>query len=257
MGPRSDKRWRAALGALLCLLALTPIASAATAGQSVTPLTSVKVIQCQRGSTAAERVATFRGGMRQTSGATRLSIRFSLQESVGGARYKSIQAPGLGVWRKSRTGVGAFAYRQKVRALADGSAYRVIVEYRWQNAAGVVLKRTKRRSHSCRQTGPLPNLKVQRIGGKAVEGAPGRTRYAVTVFNNGTAAAPASAIELTVNGIGAGRMTVPPLAIGQISRVFIEGPKCTDAVAAEADPDALIQEANEIDNDRSAACPAS
>ena len=257
MGHRPDKRWRAALGALLCLLALTPIASAATAGSSAAPLTTVKVVQCQRGPTAAERVATFRAGMRRTPGATKLSVRFSLQASVGGARYTPIQAPGLGVWRKSRTGVGAFAYRQKVRALADGSAYRVIVDYRWQDSTGAVLKRVKRRSHACRQTGPLPNLKVQRIGGKPVDGAPDRTLYAVTVINNGTAPAPNSAIELTVNGIAAGRKVVPPLIVGQITRVFLEGPKCTDGVAAEADPDAVIQEANEIDNDRAAACPAS
>jgi hypothetical protein len=233
------------------------MAAAATEGTAAAPLTSVKVVQCQRGATPAERVATFRAGMRRVPAATKLAMRFTLQESVGGARYKPIVAPGLGVWRKSRLGVGAFAYRQKVRALADGSAYRVFVDYRWQDATGAVLKRAKRRSHSCRQTGPLPNLKVQRIGGKAVDGAPNKTRYAVTVINNGTAPAPASAVELTVNGIAAGRQVMAPLAVGQISRVFIEGPKCTDDVAAEVDPDALVREADEVDNDRTTACPVS
>lgn len=250
-----------ALIALLCALALCPTATAQAAGPTVArptaagPLTSVKVVRCRRGAAAADRVATFRAGMRQIARSRRLSVRFNLQESVGGARYRNVTAPGLGVWRRSRSGVGAFAYRQKVKALAEGSAYRVVVHYRWQNARGTVLKTTKRRSRACRQTGALPNLRVQRIGGKPLEGASDRTRYVINVINAGNAPSPAAGLELTVNGTTAGRSAVPALAVGQITRVFIAGPNCSRGVGAEVDPDARIREANEVDNDLSAACP--
>lgn len=268
MGTDSEHSYRAAALALIALFcapalglagaakAAAPAPAPAAAPKAPAPLTAVKVTQCRRGPTAAERVVTFRAGMQRISRSTRLSVRFKLQESVGGARYRYVKAPGLGMWRNSRAGVGAFAYRQKVKALADGSSYRVVVNYRWQGARGAVLKTAKRRSRACHQNGPLPNLRVQRIGGKPVAGSPGRTRYAVTVFNAGTAASPAAGVELAVDGTAAGRSTVPALAVGQITRVFIEGPKCSSGVGAQVDPEGLVREASEVDNGRSAACPA-
>jgi hypothetical protein len=250
---------RAAVLAALCAcfaLSVPAAAGASAPPASASSLATVKVIGCQRGADASQRVATFRAGMRRIPGASRLSVRFKLQESVAGGAYRFVKAPGIGVWRNSRPGVVAFAYRQKVRALAQGSAYRVWVSYRWQNAEHEVLKRTKRRSRACRQTDPLPNLRIQRIGGKAVLGAPDRTSYAVTVINSGTASSPAAALALTVDGSKTVRATVGALAPGQITRVLLEGPKCSSGVSAEVDPDALVQEASEVDNDRSAPCPA-
>ena len=89
------------------------------------------MVECFRGLTADQRQATFRAGMLKQRGTSRMSVRFTLEESVAGGRYKAVSAPGLGVWRKSRAGVRAFAYRQRVKALAEGSAYRVKIQYRW------------------------------------------------------------------------------------------------------------------------------
>ena len=140
-----------------------------------------------------------------------MSVRFTLEESVAGGRYRAVTAPGLGVWRKSRAGVRAFAYRQRVKALAEGSAYRVKVQYRWHRRDGSVVKTAQRRSKACRQTDPLPNLRVQRIGGRAA-GAPGKVRYGISVSNRGAAPAPATRVLLWVDGVVAGRVAVPPLA---------------------------------------------
>lgn len=265
MGLGTEHSHHAALIALLgavalCFTGAAQAADPAPGAQApavAAPLTNVKVVQCRRGPTAADRVVVFRAEMRRIPRSVRLSVRLRLQESVRGARYRFVKAPGLGVWRSSHAGVGAFAYRQKVKALADGSAYRVVVGYRWQNARGEVLKRARRQSGACHQTEPLPNLRVQRIGGKPVAGFPGRTQYAVSVFNAGTAASPATELELTVDGTAAGRSAVPALAVGQIARVLIEGPKCSGNLGAEVDPDALVHEASEIDNGRSAPCPMS
>lgn len=231
----------------------------AGAGQAATPraaasLTSAKVVECNRGATAEERLATFRAGMVKVKGTTRMSVRLTLEESVAGGRYQAISAPGLGVWRKSRKRVRAFAYRQRVKALAEGSAYRVKVQYRWHGRNGDVLKTSQRRSRSCRQTDPLPNLRVQRIGGRAAD-APGKVRYGISVSNRGAVPAPASRVLLWVDGVVAGRAAVPPLASGEVTRVFVVGPKCGTGVGAQADTDRIVRESDETDNVRSAGCP--
>lgn len=242
--------------------ALAAAAVGSAAGQGATPaapeaavtLTSAKVVECSRGLTAEQRLATFRAGMVKVRGASRMSVRLTLEESVAGGRYRTAAAPGLGVWRKSRAGVRAFAYRQRVKALAEGSAYRVRVQYRWHKRDGSVFKTAQRRSKACRQTDPLPNLRVQRIGGRAAD-APNEVRYGISVINRGAAPAPATRVLLWVDGVVAGRAAVPPLAAGQVGRVFVTGPKCSTGVGAQADTDLAVRESDETDNVRAAACP--
>ena len=240
--------------AAITAAALTAGLIAAPAGQAAT-LTSAKVVECFRGPTADQRQATFRAGMLKQPGTSRMSVRFTLEESVAGGRYKAVTAPGLGVWRKSRAGVRAFAYRQRVKALAEGSAYRVRVQYRWHKRDGSVLATAQRRSKACRQTDPLPNLRVQRIGGQAAA-APGKVRYGISVSNRGAAPAPATRVLLWVDGVVAGRVAVPPLAAGQVTRVFLTGPRCGIGVGAQADTGQIVRESDETDNVRSAACPS-
>ena len=121
------------------------------AGQAAAPgrrrLTSAKVVECTRGPTADQRQATFRAGMVKVArhvadvGALHARGERGRRRATG-----PCTAPGLGVWRTSRTGVRAFAYRQRVKALAEGSAYRVKVQYRWHGRDGSVLKTAQRRS---------------------------------------------------------------------------------------------------------------
>jgi CARDB protein len=236
--------------------AMAPGLIGAPAGQAATPSTSAKVVECFRGPTAEQRQATFRAGMAKVAGTSRMSVRLTLEESVAGGPFKAVSAPGLGVWRKSRTGVRAFAYRQRVKALAEGSAYRVRIQYRWHKRDGSVFKTAQRRSKACRQTDPLPNLRVQRIGGRAAD-APGRVRYAISVSNRGAAPAPATRVLLWVDGVVAGRAAVPPLAAGQNAIVFLIGSKCDTGLGAQADSDQIVRESDETDNVRSAACPTS
>lgn len=244
----------------LALVASTSVCSGAVALAAPAPTAeaarvSVKVTTCSKGQAAADRTAVFRAGMRTIGGASRLSVRFTLKESAAGAAYRPIKAPGLGVWRRSRAGVGSFAYRQRVRALAQGSSYYVTVQYRWQNAKGKVLKRASARSRTCRQRQARPNLAVQRIGARKIDGAPRRAQYAITLINRGSAPAPASNLKLFADGSTVGRAPVPALPIGRTAKVLLTAPKCSVNITAEADPDLLVRESDEADNARTAACP--
>ena len=53
----------------------------------------------------------------------------------------------------------------------------------------------------------------------------------------------------------AGRVAVPPLAAGQVTRVFLTGPGCRTGVGAQADTDLTVRESDETDNVRAAGCP--
>ena len=248
--------------ALVAVLAAAVIGTALV--QAATPakpraagtLTSAKVVQCTRGLLADQRQATFRAGMVVVGGTARMSVRLGLEESVAGGRFRAVPAPGLNVWRMSRAGVRAFAYRQRVKALAEGSAYRVKVQYRWHRRDGSVFKTYQRRSKACRQTDPLPNLRVQRIGGRVTDADPDKVRYGISVSNRGAAPAPATRVLLWVDGVVAGRVAVPPLAPGQVTRVFVTGSKCGTGVGAQADTDLAVPESDETDNVRAMVCPA-
>ena len=117
-----------------------------------------------------------------------------------------------------------------------------------------MLKTSQRRSKACRQTDPLPNLRVQRIGGRDAD-APGNVRYGISVINRGAAPAPASRALLWVDGVVAGRVAVPPLAAGQVTRVFLTGPRCGTGVGAQADTAMAVRESDETDNVRATGCP--
>ncbi len=244
------------VAAVAIAAALTAAAAAPAKPRAAAALTSAKVVECTRGPTAEQRKATFRAGIIRRAGTSRMSVRFTLEESVAGGRYRAVKARGLGVWRRSRTGVRAFAYRQRVKALAEGSAYRVKISYRWHKRNGSVFKTAQRRSKVCRQTDPLPDLRVQRIGGRPAEADPGKVQYGISVSNRGAAPAPTTRVLLWVDGVVAGRAAVPALAAGQVSRVFITGPKCATGVGAQADTDLVVSEADETDNVRAAPCPS-
>lgn len=244
----------AAASAVLVLSGASAADSQAAAARPA-PAT-VKVAACLRGPTAPERSAVFRGAMRTLPGATRMAMRFSLQERGGAGGWAAVKAPGLGRWRKARPGVRAFAYRQGVRALSEGSSYRVVVSFRWQDPSGKVIRAAKRRSGTCRQAGRLPNLRVTAIGARRGAAlAPGFLRYTVTVNNDGRTAATGVAVALLVDGTEAERRTISLLGAGETRQLSIVAPACSLSMEARADPDRAVPEANERDNSMSAPCP--
>lgn len=246
-----------AAGAAALAVAVPAVGAAPpTAGSSVgAPVATVKVSKCLRG--ALTRSVEFRGSMLRVPATRRMWMRFALEERVGDGAFLGVAAPDLGVWRKSRAGVARFSYRQGVVALAPGSAYRTTVQYRWYGARGKLLRRAERVSGECLQPGPLPNLRVARIGGKPIgEDSPRLVRYAVVVANRGRAASVATTVSLAVDGSTVDTVEVAALAPGEQTRVLVNGPVCTTTVEARVDPANTVREGSEGDNAHPVDCPS-
>jgi hypothetical protein len=222
------------------------------------PLAAARVAECTRGPAPESRLAVFRGAMRRVPGSYRMAMRFKLQERVGTEGFRTVRAPGLGTWHRSRPGVRRFAYRQRVVALAEGSAYRTVVSFRWYSADGELVRQTRRRSPACRQPGLLPDLRVTRIGGgRTVAGAPGAYSYTVTVLNRGSVMAENFAVSFAVDGGTVETRAVNALAPGESRILFFSGPACRGTVTAVADPDDNVREVSERENSLTQPCPNS
>ena len=233
------------------------VASPVTGDITAKRLAHVRVAECSWGPEAIDRHATFRGVMRRVPQTARMWMRFSLQERVGGGRYRTIKAPGLGGWRKSHPAVRRFSYRQRVLELAAGSVYRAVVSFRWYNAGGEVIRKARRRSRPCGQPGPLANVAVLRIGGGLpLAGAPLLSTYDVAVVNGGRLASPPFGVSLAVDGAVVNTQSVGALLPGEARRLYFTGPLCVGSLTARADSEDAIREVSERDNVLTASCPA-
>ena len=211
--------------------------------------TAVKVSRCSR----VLDEAVFHGRMRRVKESRRMGMRFTLLERTGDEGFLPVPAPKLGKWHRSRSGVAAFGYRQIVRNLAKGSVYAMRVDFRWWDGEGDVVKRSRKRSATCPGPDALPNLRV-RVTGVKKTAAEDSDRYFVKVMNLGSAPAANVPVALTVDGAPGGSATVPLLYAKSSRVVSIRAPECEGYTEAEADPDGLIAETNELDNTHRLAC---
>lgn len=209
----------------------------------------VRVASCSPG----QGSAAFYGRMRAVEGAQRMSMRFSLLERGGDDRYHPVRAPRLARWRKSRPGVAAFGYRQKVKGLAPDAVYRARVDFRWHDADGELLRRAQRRSRPCSQAGPLPNLRARVLGSSPTATA-GVVRYTVRAANTGGAPAEQVGVSLAVDGSAVDTQTVPRLEPGEGRVLEFRGPRCEGSVRTAADPAGTVRESSEDDNAQTLTC---
>jgi hypothetical protein len=209
---------------------------------------SVKVADCS----AEESAAVFYARMRTVPDADRMWLRFTIEEKHGGA-YEPLRARGLSSWYKSKPGVAAFGYRQTVRGLQPGGAYRARVSFRWYSATGELLARTRRTSRACRQFDRVPNLTSAVVGSSPTK-VPGVVRYLMRVANTGAAPAVDFDARLSVDDGVVDTVTIGSLGPGASRDVAVLGPECTSSVASIADPDGVIVESSEDDNSHTANC---
>jgi hypothetical protein len=139
--------------AVAFVLAQIPAASAGTGVLAGTrPAASAMLEQCVAALAENERAATFAGEMTAIAGSARMEMRIDLLERLPRqARFHTVSAPGLGLWRTSAPGVKVFKYLKQVTNLAAPASYRGAVRFRWLNARGRLMKAMELRTASCAQ----------------------------------------------------------------------------------------------------------
>jgi len=126
-------------------------------GQSAPPTSkanaSATLQQCATATIPqTERSATFAGEMTAIPGTAHMQIRIELEErALGEAMYRTVTAPGLGVWHSSAAGVKIFAHIQQVTNLSAPAVYRGAVRFRWLNAKGRPIKTQELHTARCEQ----------------------------------------------------------------------------------------------------------
>ncbi len=155
------------LAVLVCAVAvpwlvLAPAAMGGTATASSTQLASATLEQCATATIPqTERSATFAGEMTAIPGTVRMEMRVDLQErGLEEQLYRTVSAPGLGVWHSSAPGVKAFTHIQQVTNLSAPAFYRGVVRFRWLGARGRPLKAEELRTARCEQPAAPPSTGV-------------------------------------------------------------------------------------------------
>jgi hypothetical protein len=131
-------------------------------GTATTPNTSgysTTLEQCATSTVQSERSATFTAQMVATGSTQRMEIKIELQQRMRGeGEYHTVAAPNLGIWRGSEAGVKIDKYVQQVTDLTGPAAYRALVQFRWLNDKGHVIRRAELHTSHCLQPAPAPQV---------------------------------------------------------------------------------------------------
>ena len=239
--------------ALLAGLLVASVDAAAARKRASSKAASVKVLECRTSDAGESRSATFQGRVRAIRGTARMAMRFTLLERFGDERRHVVQFPELKTWHHSKSGIRDFRYKQTVTGLQGGGDYRARVDFRWYDADGDVLRKARRVSRTCRQSGRLANL---RPGVPSVAPGPeGTALYVVPVGNRGRATANDVGVELSVDGAKTDVRHIEEIAPGATETVSIRGPVCQGGLRVVVDPSDTVKERRESDNILKAPCP--
>src|SRR3954452_14353817 len=201
---------------VLALFGLLLAAAPAHAAQVV-------VLRCAHGATPAERHVTFEGRIAAVSGSQRMQMRFTLQaRTPDQAGWARVAAPGFGTWITVPRGYGRYVYDKTVDGLLAPASYRAVVDFRWRDGAGKVIKTGRNTRRTCRHPDKRPNLSA---GMLEVQPAaqPGRRRYVATLVNSGRGAAGPFEVDITREGMLLGAMPISSLAAGAHRQIALAG----------------------------------
>lgn len=141
-----------ALGCTQLAFARGGVRDSANTAPTATSGYSATLEQCVTSTVQSERSATFTAHMVAIDAAQRMEIKIELQQRTRGeSEYRTIVAPDLGVWHGSEPGVRIDNYVQQVTNLTVPAAYRALVQFRWLNNKGHVLKRAELHTSRCLQ----------------------------------------------------------------------------------------------------------
>ena len=239
----------------LLFAVLAPLAAAAPAHAA--PRQAVKLLDCETALGQTGRSAVFEGRMRSVAGAQRLQMRFSLQARRQGGGWRGVQAPGLGRWVSSDSGVKRYVYTKRVENLAAPASYRALVRFRWLDADGKRVLSASEVSPVCAQPDLRANLRALSMDvGPGAEA--GQASYSVALANRGRAISDAFSLALTVDGQAVAPLRVEALEPGERRTVTLTGPPCPSGavLSADLDPNGEVDERSETDNRLTRSCPA-
>ena len=213
------------------------------------------VLHCTRGAEATDRSVTFEGRIAAIPRSQRMQMRFTLQARTPDSGWARVPAPGFGTWITAPRGLGLFLYDKTVDQLLAPASYRAVVDYRWRNSAGRVIRRARARSRSCRQPDPRPNLTAAAL---TVQPAaePGKRRYTATLVNAGRGDAGPFEVDFTREGALLGALRIGGLSDGRQRTVAVPAVACTpgEQIAVVLDAQHEVDESDETDNVLSVVC---
>jgi hypothetical protein len=147
-----------ARGAMLALSAAASARARAAHSGAGAQAPTATLEQCVTALVQSERAATFAGEMSAVPGTVRMAMRIDVQERVPGElAFRTVSAPGLGVWRVSDARVKIYKYLKEVTNLSAPASYRALVRFRWLAAKGHVIRRAARVTAHCTQPGAPPD----------------------------------------------------------------------------------------------------
>lgn len=116
---------------------------------------AAEVTACETGPDAEDRAVQFTGSMPAIRGAVRMAMRFDLYERrAGDEDFVRRTVPTFGRWERSDKDVSGFVYDKRVEELDEAADYRTVVQFRWYDARGKVVRSSERTSYICRQADP-------------------------------------------------------------------------------------------------------
>ncbi len=145
--------------------ALTTVAlMAALPGAGTTtpaPVVSANVEQCVAATVQSGRSVTFTGQMETLPGAHRMAMEIVVQEHLPGeVGFHTLAAAGPATWQRSEVGLKIYRYVRQVTDLPAPAAFRALVQYRWLDERGHVLRSTARRTPICHEPGERPRTEA-------------------------------------------------------------------------------------------------
>jgi hypothetical protein len=238
----------------LVLVALTAATGAAAAQDPpLPPPLSAAVEACTASALPAQRAVSLVGSMPAIAGAAVMQMRFDLERRMSGElRWRRLRGvPGFGVWERADPGRAGFVFHKRVDSLQVPAGYRADVSFRWQDAAGRVVRRASRRTATCDQPDMRPNLVPGALTG-VLTVRPGLALYTLVVRNVGRS--PAGPFSVRV---GSGTAEVGGLAPQQERTVLVVAPICLAGTTTPAvvDADGRVDESFERGNEAGRRCP--
>jgi hypothetical protein len=129
---------------VLALLGLALLAAPARADH----VAEVRLTQCAPDA----GTAAFEGRMGAGRGGARMQMRFTLQVATQERpAWTRVPGPGLDQWLSGAPGADRYVHLRRVRGLLGPARYRMVVRFRWLDAAGRPTARARRASPACRQ----------------------------------------------------------------------------------------------------------